>query len=87
MQSHTDCDYPHDHTRFLLHGRLQEPKSAGHNPKIVLDDPSPVAQLVIEYTVIDVNASVEERFHQPGLEGEGVVTDEDVLILGPMVHK
>ena len=49
---------------------------AGQNPKDVLHNPSPAAESVIEYPLIQVQVSAKKGFHQPGLEREDVVTNE-----------
>ena len=47
---------------------MMDPKCAGQYPKSILHSPSPTAQLVVEYPLIDVQASVGEGFHHPGSE-------------------
>ena len=86
MLEYRGCDYPHDHTRLLLHDRLQYPKSEGQNQTGILHNPSPMGQPVVEYPVIDFYASAEES-HQLGLEGGGIIADEEVLNLEPVAHK
>ena len=71
------CDYPLDYTKFLLHGGLQDPKSAGQNPKGFLHNHSPMAQSAVEYPLTDVQASLRERFLQLG-----VITNEEVHSFG-----
>ena len=87
MQEHTCCDYPHDHIISLLHGGLQDPNSGGQIPKSILYNPSPVTQIVVEYLLIDVPVSVGEGFYQPGSEGEGIITNKEVLIFWPVVNE
>ena len=67
----------------MLHllSELQDLKSAGQNPKGVLNNPSPVALTEVEDPLIQVHASAEEGFHHPGSEGEGINNNHEVLYL------
>ena len=87
MEDHTGSDNAHNHTRFLLHGGLQDLKPTGQNPEGVLHNPSPAADSVIVDLLVQDQSSAGEGIHHPGSDGEGVVTDDEIFHLGPIVHK
>ena len=75
--------------RLFLNGGLQDPKSAGQNPKGIFHCPSSTMQPVVECRLNDLQVSMGEEFDWPiaSSEAKGIVTDEEILNLEPVVNK
>ena len=74
VQYHASDHDETDGSSVLAHGAHEHPKTVGKYAKRVLNHSPCPRQSVVEDPLFSVSAAATIRFHEIGLQGEGVVT-------------